>query len=192
MLLTIFLSTVGMELLAQLPGMLGGGGLVMLAEVLRRAYTTKVRREEHESELHDRKDIRDNEDSRSFVTEARAERKSTMQRVEIQAAEITRLSVEVAKCTAKHDAMESRYLEKDRQLDQLTASLQATLDLVQTQREEIGAQELVIESQGRDIIGLHAELTQLKAAFNVFVTRSSGNSDLPPPPAEEEEEGGEG
>lgn len=149
-----------------------GGGIVALAEVIRRAYTTRMKREEHGDTLQDKREAREADDSRAFVHEANAERRATLERVDRQAAEITRLSVEIAKCTAKHELMEERDAEKEKQIQQLTVALDMTSQLVTRQREEIAAQELVIESQGRDLVSLHIELTGLKASFDAFVQKT--------------------
>jgi chromosome segregation ATPase len=167
MLLFVLLTgaTTTMDLWSHIPSFLGGGGVVAFAEVIRRAYTTRVKERENEAKLADGKDARDADDSRSFVLEANAERRDTLRKVEAQASEITRLSVELARYTAKHELNELRDAEKDAQLKHMNLSLEMTQQLVTKQREEIDAQERVIEAQGREISNGHQQIGELQAQF---------------------------
>lgn len=171
-------ATTTMDLWSHVPSFVGGGGLVAFAEVIRRAYTTRVKKQEKDAVLADGKDARDTardaDDSRSFLTEANAERRETLRKVEAQASEITRLSVEIAKCTAKHELSELRDAEKDAQLKHLNLSLEMTQQLVTKQREEIDAQERVIEAQGREIIDGHNQIGELKTQFAALKDQFEG------------------
>lgn len=157
-----------MDILPHALSGIGGGAIAYIVMELRKAFTTYIKNKEHTAVLEDGKEKRDADDSRSFATEAHAERRETLRKVEAQAEEITRLSVEIAKCTAKHELNELRDAEKDAQLKHLNLSLEMTQQLVTKQREEIDAQERVIEAQGREIIDMHTQTAGLKSEFSAL------------------------
>ena len=162
------------QFLTQLPGLLGGGGLVLIAEVLRKMYTTRVREREHQASLSETRSAREADDSRSFVLEANSERRATLDKVERQAQQITQLSVAVARCEEKHAANELREAEKDEEIRRLSTALDMTQQLVSKQRAENEMQKETIVRQGRDIEGLHSQLDALRAQFDTFVKQQLG------------------
>lgn len=166
------------QFLTQLPSMLGGGGIVLLAEVLRKIYTTRVKEREHGATLSETRSAREADDSRSFVLEANSERRATLEKVEQQAARITQLSVSIARCEEKHVANELREVEKDEEIRRLSTALDMTQQLVAKQRAENQAQEETINRQGRDIETLHAQLVELRASFDKFVKQQLGINSL--------------
>lgn len=170
----IVLAAAASDILPHLTSAFGGGVLAYIAVEIRKAYTTYAKKQEHREELDDKKETREADDSRSFALEANLERKETLRKVEAQAAEITRLSVEIARCTAKHELNELRDAEKDAQIRQLNVSLELTQQLVARQKEEISAQEQVIGAQGLDIIGLHSQIGELRSSLDTLVKQVMG------------------
>lgn len=160
------------DILTNIGLFISGGGLVALAEVLRKFYTSKLKNSEHADELAAEREARESDNSRSFARDANEERRATLAKVEAQSAEITRLSVEIAQCKAQHEIAAIRDSEKDARINQMNFALDAMKQLVDKQREEIAAQEVVIEKQGVDIVELHHEMATLKSAFDALVKRA--------------------
>lgn len=160
--------------------MLGGGAVVGVARYLRDVYVTRVRREEHAERTAERRDKREDDITRDFAVDAIAERKATMEKVDQQAAEITRLSVAVARCEEKHVASEFRekaqaatIAEQAAEIATLKSDLSFTRQLADRQRQRID--ELEARDAARD-----AEVADLRVRFDAVVKAAMLRDSIPP------------
>lgn len=134
--------------------------------------------------LAERRAAREDDDSKSLVLDANAERRATMRKVEEQAAEITRLSVAVARCEEKHVASEAREREKDEKIEEqhreiasLRIDLDMTRQLADRQREEITKLD-------GDVASLTTQLADMRDSFDAFVKTAMGVRSISEVPGE--------
>lgn len=166
-----------------------GTGLVMvltykggsaLWSAAAKAYAKKRETDVRLAEVAETKASREDDITRDFAVDAIAERKATMEKVDQQAAEITRLSVAVARCEEKHVASEFRekaqaatIAEQAAEIATLKSDLSFTRQLADRQRQRID--ELEARDAARD-----AEVADLRVRFDAVVKAAMLRDSIPP------------